>query len=83
MISTRKGSSWSPPIPVAHDCVPPIVEHLRLGRGCEGILDGTFDRHLQNNGNDCDDEIKNYRRNAARDLNGFYEWTAGDRGDDD
>lgn len=36
-----------------------------------------------NNGNDCDDEIKKYRRNAARDLNGFHEWTAGDRGDDD
>jgi integrase len=42
----------------------------------------TFTRYLQDKGKGRGGDGGNYRRNAARELERFAEWTAGDRGDD-
>ena len=42
-----------------------------------------FDRYLQDKGKGRGGEGGNYRRNAARELDRFAEWAAGERGDDD
>lgn len=43
----------------------------------------SFERYLQDNGKGRGGDGGNYRRNAARELERFAEWTAGDRGGDD
>ena len=43
----------------------------------------TFERYLQDKGKGRGGEGGNYRRNAARELDRFAEWAAGDRGRDD
>ncbi|WP_459190795.1 tyrosine-type recombinase/integrase [Halosimplex sp. J119] len=45
-------------------------------------LDETFDRYLRDKGKGRGGEGGNYRRNAARELDRFHEWAAGDRGAD-
>jgi len=45
-------------------------------------LRSSFDRYLQDKGKGRGGEGGNYRRNAARELDRFGEWAAGDRGDD-
>lgn len=45
-------------------------------------LDETFERYLQDKGKGRGGEGGNYRRNAARELERFWEWAAGDRGSD-
>jgi hypothetical protein len=44
-------------------------------------LSASFDRYLQDKG--CGGEGGNYRQNAARELERFVEWAAGERGDED
>jgi len=46
------------------------------------LLRSSFDRYLQDKGKGRGGEGGNYRRNAARELDRFAEWAAGDRGDD-
>jgi len=46
-------------------------------------LESSFERYLQDKGKGRGGDGGNYRRNAARELNRFAEWAAGDRGDDD
>jgi integrase len=46
-------------------------------------LRSSFDRYLQDKGKGRGGEGGNYRRNAARELERFVEWAAGERGDDD
>jgi integrase len=46
-------------------------------------LRSSFDRYLQDKGKGRGGEGGNYRRNAARELDRFAEWAAGDRADDD
>ncbi|SEP23889.1 hypothetical protein SAMN05216388_105117 [Halorientalis persicus] len=46
-------------------------------------LRSSFDRYLQDKGKGRGGEGGNYRRNAARELERFAEWAAGERGDDD
>jgi len=46
-------------------------------------LRSSFDRYLQDKGKGRGGEGGNYRRNAARELDRFVEWAAGERGDDD
>jgi integrase len=46
-------------------------------------LDDSFERYLQDKGKGRGGDGGNYRRNAARELERFTEWAAGDRGDDD
>jgi hypothetical protein len=46
-------------------------------------LDDSFERYLQDKGKGRGGDGGNYRRNAARELERFAEWAAGDRGDDD
>ena len=46
-------------------------------------LDDSFERYLQDKGKGRGGDGGNYRRNAARELERFVEWAAGDRGDDD
>jgi hypothetical protein len=46
-------------------------------------LAGSFERYLQDKGKGRGGEGGNYRRNAARELERFAEWAAGDRGADD
>jgi integrase len=46
-------------------------------------LRSSFDRYLQDKGKGRGGEGGNYRRNAARELDRFAEWAAGERGDDD
>ncbi|WP_424016275.1 tyrosine-type recombinase/integrase (plasmid) [Halorientalis pallida] len=46
-------------------------------------LDDSFDRYLQDKGKGRGGDGGNYRRNAARELERFVEWAAGDRGGDD
>jgi integrase len=46
-------------------------------------LASSFDRYLQDKGKGRGGEGGNYRRNAARELERFAEWAAGERGDDD
>jgi integrase len=46
-------------------------------------LASSFERYLQDKGKGRGGNGGNYRRNAARELERFAEWTAGDRGDDD
>jgi hypothetical protein len=46
-------------------------------------LPESFERYLQDKGKRRGGDGGNYRRNAARELERFAEWTAGDRGDDD
>jgi len=43
----------------------------------------SFDRYLQDKGKGRGGEGGNYRRNAARELERFAEWAAGNRSDDD
>ncbi|MFC7143024.1 tyrosine-type recombinase/integrase [Halosimplex aquaticum] len=43
-------------------------------------LDETFDRYLRDKGKGRGGEGGNYRRNAARELDRFHEWAAGDHG---
>jgi integrase len=43
----------------------------------------SFERYLQDKGKGRGGDGGNYRRNAARELERFAEWAAGDRGDDD
>ena len=45
-------------------------------------LRSSFDRYLQDKGKGRGGEGGNYRRNAARELDRFAEWAAGERGDD-
>ena len=49
----------------------------------ERPLRNSFDRYLQDKGKGRGGEGGNYRRNAARELDRFAEWAAGERGDDD
>jgi hypothetical protein len=42
----------------------------------------SFERYLQDKGKGRGGDGGNYRRNAARELERFAEWAAGDRGDD-
>ncbi|WP_353633258.1 phage integrase SAM-like domain-containing protein (plasmid) [Halobacterium sp. NMX12-1] len=46
-------------------------------------LTNTFERYLQDKGKGRGGDGGNYRRNAARELQRFAEWAAGDRGGDD
>ena len=46
-------------------------------------LTRSFERYLQDKGKGRGGDGGNYRRNAARELERFAEWTAGARGDDD
>ena len=46
-------------------------------------LRSSFDRYLQDKGKGRGGEGGNYRRNAARELERFAEWAAGERGDED
>ena len=46
-------------------------------------LASSFERYLQDKGKGRGGDGGNYRRNAARELERFAEWAAGDRGDDD
>jgi integrase len=46
-------------------------------------LDDSFERYLQDKGKGRGGDGGNYRRNAARELQRFTEWAAGDRGNDD
>jgi integrase len=52
-------------------------------RALSTSLDGTFERYLQDKGKGRGGDGGNYRRNAARELDRFVEWAAGDRGDED
>ena len=45
-------------------------------------LVSSFERDLQDKGKGRGGDGGNYRRNAARELERFAEWAAGDRGDD-
>ena len=49
----------------------------------EYTLDDSFERYLQDKGKGRGGDGGNYQRNAAREVERFYEWAAGDRGDDD
>lgn len=51
-------------------------------RAMSTTLDETFERYLQDKGKGRGGEGGNYRRNAARELNRFYEWATGDWGSD-
>lgn len=46
-------------------------------------LDESFERYLQDKGKGRGGDGGNYRRNAARELERFAEWAAGEGGDDD
>ena len=46
-------------------------------------LTRSFERYLQDKGKGRGGEGGNYGRNAARELDRFAEWAAGERGDDD
>ncbi len=46
-------------------------------------LASSFERYLQDKGKGRGGDGGNYRRNAARELERFAEWAAGDRGDND
>jgi len=46
-------------------------------------LSESFERYLQDKGKGCGGDGGNYRRNAARELERFVEWAAGDRDGDD
>ena len=46
-------------------------------------LRSSFERYLQDKGKGRGGEGGNYRRNAARELEQFAEWAAGERGDED
>jgi len=49
----------------------------------ERALNDSLERYLQDKGKGRGGDGGNYRRNAARELERFTEWAAGDRGDDD
>ena len=49
----------------------------------ESALDDSFERYLQDKGKGRGGDGGNYRRNAARELDRFAEWAAGNRGRDD
>ncbi|WP_283402478.1 phage integrase SAM-like domain-containing protein [Halorubrum sp. DM2] len=51
--------------------------------GTERSLASSFERYLQDKGKGRGGDGGNYRRNAARELERFAEWAAGDRGRDD
>ena len=46
-------------------------------------LASSFERYLQDKGKGRGGDGGNYRRNAARELERFAEWAAGDRSNDD
>lgn len=46
-------------------------------------LASSFERYLQDKGKGRGGEGGNYRRIAARELDRFVEWAAGERGDED
>jgi integrase len=52
-------------------------------RALSTSLGETFERYLQDKGKGRGGDGGNYRRNAARELERFAEWAAGDRGRDD
>ena len=52
-------------------------------RGSSTSLSDSFERYLQDKGKGRSGESGNYRRNAARELERFVEWAAGERGDED
>jgi hypothetical protein len=52
-------------------------------RGSSTLLASSFERYLQDKGKGRGGEGGNYRQNAARELDRFVEWAAGDRGDHD
>ncbi|WP_418286918.1 phage integrase SAM-like domain-containing protein [Halorubrum sp. DTA46] len=52
-------------------------------RALSTAVDDSFERYLQDKGKGRGGDGGNYRRNAARELERFAEWTAGDRGADD
>ena len=52
-------------------------------RGDSTPLASSFERYLQDKGKGRGGDGGNYRRNAARELERFAEWAAGDRGGDD
>ena len=49
----------------------------------ESALNDSLERYLQDKGKGRGGDGGNYRRNAARELERFTEWAAGERGDDD
>ena len=51
-------------------------------RGPGTSLSESFERYLQDKGKGRGGEGGNYRRNAARELERFVEWAAGDREDE-
>jgi len=53
------------------------------GRTQSTLLTDTFERYLQDKGKGRGGKGGNYRRNAARELERFAEWAAGDRGSDE
>ncbi|GCF15816.1 recombinase [Haloarcula mannanilytica] len=52
-------------------------------RALSTTLDDSFERYLQDKGKGRGGDGGNYRRNAARELERFAEWAAGEGGDDD
>jgi integrase len=58
-------------------------QNVPSARGNSKALTETFDRYLQDKGKGRGGEGGNYRRNAARELDRFAEWAAGERGDED
>ena len=52
-------------------------------RGPGTSFSESFERYLQDKGKGRGGEGGNYRRNAARELDRFVEWAAGERGDED
>lgn len=47
------------------------------------LLEATLERYLQDIGKGRSGQGGNYRRNVKRELSHFFEWAAGERGDDD
>jgi len=61
----------------------PIDQNSSSTRGSSTRLVHSFERYLQDKGKGRGGKGGNYRRNAARELERFAEWAAGDRGSDD
>ena len=57
--------------------------NTRIDRSRLTSLTESFERYLQDKGKGRGGDGGNYRRNAARELERFAEWAAGDRGRDD
>jgi integrase len=60
-----------------------MIQNIPATRGGSTPFKNSFERYLQDKGKGCSGDGGNYRRNAARELKRFAEWTGGDRGDDD